>query len=124
MPKKKITPIASQRERVYLPCKLTEDEMKQRGKDLATAHTSLKVLEQRKKEFNDQNKSQVAGVEARIEILSQEINTGIEHRDVPCFWRFDDPVEGQKSLIREDTFELIRIEEMNTDDMQSEMDLD
>lgn len=124
MAKRKITAITSQKEKVYLPCKLDQDELQERGRSLAAAHTKLKILEQKKKEFNDQIKSQAAGCEADIELLSQQISTGIEHRDVPCFWRMDDPRPGDKTLVREDTFEVVRIEEMNTDDMQSEMDLD
>lgn len=124
MAKKKITSIAPQKEKVYLPCKLSDEELQERGKSLAGSHVSLKVLEQRKKEFNDQNKSQVAGVEASIELLSQQISTGIEHRDVTCFWRFSDPDPDRKTLVREDTFEVVRIEEMTEDDLQSDLNFD
>lgn len=119
---KKRTPKASEtKEKVYLPCKLTEEDLKQRGKQLASSHTSLEVLAQRKKEFNDQIKSQSAGIAAQVALLSQEIQTGIEHKDVVCYWIFDDPQPGDKTLIREDTGEIVRIEEMTEDDLQAEM---
>ena len=111
----------SKPEKHMLPCVLTDDESNTKGKSLAMMHTKLEVLEQQKKSFNDEIKSKVASVEAEIAILSQQIGSGIEHRDVPCHWRFDSPQPGDKTLIREDTGEIVRVEEMTDDDKQAEM---
>lgn len=116
--------MTSKREKHFLPCRLTSDEENAKGKELAALHTKLQVLEQRKKAFNDDIKSQIAGAEANISTLSQQIGTGIEHRDVNCFWRYDQPQPGDKTLVREDTMEIVRIDEMTDDDKQAELDLE
>lgn len=121
---KKVTALTSPSEKHFLPCELTPEQSNAKGKQLAAMHTKLEVLEQRKKQLNDEIKSQVASAEAEIATLSQQIGSGIEHRDVPCYWRYDTPQPGDKTLIREDTGGIVRIEEMNDDDRQSEMDLD
>jgi hypothetical protein len=116
--------VTAPKEKQYLPCALTPDEERMKGKLLSAAHSKLKVLEQRKKEFNDQNKSLTSGVEAEIETLSQQIASGIEHRDITCHWEFDTPQKGDKTLIREDTEEIVRIEEMTHADLQKEFEMD
>jgi hypothetical protein len=117
-------PTTSKREKHFLPCLLTSDEEKAKGRELAALHTRLQVLESQKKAFNDEIKSKVAGTEANISTISQQISTGIEHRDVNCFWQYDRPTLGDKTLIREDTMEIVRIEEMTDDDKQAELDLE
>lgn len=124
MATKKTKPTTSKREKHFLPCELTSFESNAKGKELAALHTKLQVLEQKKKAFNDDIKSQVAGTEANISTLSQQIGTGIEHRDVNCFWQYDRPQLGDKTLIREDTMEIVRVEEMSDADKQAELDLE
>lgn len=120
----KTKPPVSAREKHFLPCELTQEESNTKGKELAALHTKLQVLEQKKKAFNDDIKSQVAATEANISTLSQQIGTGIEHRDVNCYWRFDAPHPGDKTLIREDSGAIVKVEEMTDDDKQAELDLE
>lgn len=114
------------KERVYieksLPVKLTEVELLQKAKELAKLQQDKVSSEEQAKSAAATFKDKIAGAQAAINILSRDISNGYEYRPTDCYWEMDYPAR-KKNLIRSDTGESIKTEEISASEMQKEMDL-
>lgn len=92
------------------------------------AHESAKLhvdsgnLESRMKAAADEFKALIGKNKARVGHLSGCINTGQQMREVECLWTLDF-TERKASLIRQDTFEVVRTRPLRTEEYQTELDL-
>jgi hypothetical protein len=100
-----------------LPVKLTEREMDAYGRTLDDKVSELVALELAKKQAADQFKGDIDRVERTVKILGHKVHTGIEDRDVECFW---EPVydRGVKELRRNDTMQVVETRPLTEEEKQ------
>jgi len=101
-----------------LSCRLTDEEVLEKGKHLAEKELELIDLEAEAKEVASSYKENIKGTRTMIAKLSEEVSTEKEEREVSCDWVFHSPTRGTKELIRLDTGESIRQTEMTERDKQ------
>ena len=106
-----------------LPVPLTEEELKQRGKDLAKTHQDIGEIERHKKEINDDFKAKISALEASTSSLSRAISNGYEYREVECEWAFFWE-KGEKHMVRLDTGETVEIRKISDFERQERLPLD
>lgn len=106
-----------------LRCELTDAELLASGKELAEKTSALRVLADDAKRSAADFKAKVTAAESEISVLSNRVNTGYEFRIVTCTERFDTPRVGKKKITRDDTKELIGVEDMTQSEMQRELNI-
>lgn len=108
----------------YLKYQFTEQELKDISKKLAYENKNFDELEDAKKSVVSDFSSKLNSARATISKLSSNINNGYEYRDIECEIRLNEPESGQKTIVRRDTGEIVRIEEMTDREMQEELKLE
>lgn len=96
-------------------------ELLQIGKDLADKANELASLEDDKKRVTSDFKAKIDTVTAEIGIMSRNISTGNEYRMIKCSQAFHVPHPGKKTITRLDTFEVVQISDMTTEEMQQHL---
>lgn len=104
-----------------LRVRLTDTEIREKGQELARASQELTQAESDKKEVMAQFTAQITARKATIANLSTIIANGYEFRPIECYWKMNHPDSGRKSIIREDTFEIVRTAIMTSDDAQKSL---
>ena len=99
----------------------TDEELSQINKDLAKENKNLESLENDKKAIVSEFGSKINYSKAIISRLSNNISNGYDYRDIECEIRLHFPEVGRKAIIRLDTGEIVRIDEMSKKEMQEEM---
>lgn len=108
----------------FLKYEFTEDEIHQKGLDLARLNKEHAAIESEKKSVVSGFKAKIDATMTDIETLSNHINNGHEHRYIDCEVRFHDPNTGMKSIFRKDNGELVKKESMSDEEMQTELELE
>lgn len=98
--------------------KFTEEEIKLKSSDLATNNLEKVRLEDKKKEVMSDYKAKIDKVVADTNLLARQVNSGYEMRDISCDVYLNQPIEGQKVIVRTDTNEIHKIEEMEAHEFQ------
>lgn len=104
-----------------LLCKYSPDEIRQKTEELTAAIQDKRKFQGEKKAMNKQMDSKIEESEASINRLSEELQSGKEHRSVECEWHMNTPRPGRKTLIRLDTLEQVRESDMLPADRQQEI---
>ena len=122
MPKKadklKLLPVQTQ----MLTCQLTEDEIRQRGQQLARVLDDISTERARQTSFKTEMKATIAGLESRSAALSSQIRRGEELRDV----QVQPELDFGENVYRErrtDTDEIINERAIQEDERQEHLDL-
>lgn len=102
--------------------RFTDQERLELAKQLATKTTEKDQLNDSKKNYVSQMKSEIDGVDAEIKLLSQKITTGAEFREFFCRCEFDYE-NGVKHWIDDQTGEVRKSEKLSANDWQMRMDL-
>ena len=102
----------------------THDELFNSGKTLADHIRSLKDQEDEKKSVTTRLQAKVDEVKAKITQVTNDISSGYTYKMVRCEVRYDDPTIGQKRTVRLDTNETVSIDQMNSAEMQTDLELD
>jgi hypothetical protein len=102
----------------HLSVALTEGELLEAGREVAKDTQDLAALGDKKADVAADFKAQEKKLDANIAILSRMISTGEEYRHVNCEW-FYDLKKDTKTLKRLDTNEIIRKEDITSNDRQS-----
>lgn len=122
MPKKadklKLLPVETQ----MLTCQLTEDEIKEHGKQLAGVLDDISTEQARQNSFKKEMKATIAGLESRSAALSSQIRRGEELRGVQVQPELDFK-QGVYRERRTDTNEIIRERAIEDDERQEHLDL-
>lgn len=100
-----------------LPCRLTEDEILAKGKNLAQYINEKNKVELEKSLSNQGYKTQLEVITKFIHDTSRDMRNGTEDRRVKCQWRYDFH-ESVKELVRNDTMEVIDRAKLTDDDRQ------
>jgi len=106
----------------YLKYQFTEQELKEISKKLAYENKNFDELEDAKKSVVSEFSSKLNSSRAAITKLSNNINNGYEYRDIECHILLNNPIDGQKTIVRTDSGEIVRIEEMSPAEMQEELE--
>lgn len=117
----KRTKLETKKSKRYLRCNLTEAEILQAGKDLADRTVELRSLEEDKKRVTSDFGAKIAAKEADISTLTNKMQSGYEFRNVTCTETLGVPTPEKKRVIRDDTGELVAIEELRSGELQREL---
>jgi hypothetical protein len=99
-----------------LPVVLSNREIQSFGEEQSKALLNVCDLKAQRSELN----KEIKPLETRINALAEIIDTGIEEREVNCAWLFD-YVSSHKTLIREDTGEVLEEKALTETELQQEM---
>lgn len=102
----------------YLPVRYTGPERLDLAEQLARASQAKSDAEDQKKAQDAEYKETVEGLNLAIKRLSRKLTSGHELRNVPCKWLLEDPTPKEKTLVRMDTGEIVRVVPMQDRDFQ------
>ena len=105
-----------------LPVKLTTDEILFFGRENARVSSDIDLLEQQRKAANDDFKAKIGTLSGEIAHRNACINSGYEDRKVECREEIDHHL-GKVRIIRQDTFEVVSVRPMTTDEYQTVLDM-
>lgn len=105
-----------------LPVNLTPDEIQKFASEIAQRVYEKASLELKKKSIMSQMKSELDGLDSRMNVLSSLIKDGYEYREVPCEIRMSWD-NGIKQIIRSDTGETIETKEIPERERQQHLEL-
>lgn len=107
-------------EKQVLPCKLTPDEVRERGEELASVLGQLKELDARESEFKADLKSKRTPLESQRDYLRDVVNAKQESRGVEVeLWA--DFTTGNVEFIRQDTGECITSRGLRPEERQGKL---
>jgi len=89
-----------------LPCILTDEEVLERGEQLAAAEHAYTATDNERKEAAKRFKNALTAIDRRLTELSDAIRDRVESRDVECRWALDFNSDC-RLLLRVDTGEQI-----------------
>ena len=101
----------------HLPCKLTEDELKAKSRELATTVQEINSEEDRQKNIKDQLKAKMSELESRQSRLAGEVAREEVYRDVEVEVRYDDKSD-KVTEVRTDTGEVLITRKIWDDERQ------
>lgn len=108
----------------HLRCNFTEAEINEKAKILASENRNYSEIENDKKSVTADFAARLAESKAKIDRISNNINSGYELRRVNVEIRLHDPVEGKKTIVRLDTNEVVETVQMSDAEMQEELDFE
>jgi len=108
----------------HLEVKFTDAEKLEMGRDVARLNQEKRRLDQKLTEIKKQLTGEISGKETEIDRLMDLLSNGYEYRQVECRIDLDTPKQGQASIIRLDTEEVVRVRRMTDDEMQIELPLE
>jgi hypothetical protein len=102
-------------------CGFTHDEIEERGQEISTAVLEYSKLSDDKSATVKQYNETLTRIESRIADLAKSIrHKGVE-KPTEVLVQFHRPVPGLKTMVRLDTGEIIRQEDMTTDEKQENL---
>lgn len=104
-----------------LPCPLTDEETLEMSSKLAGLHQQKLEVEGKKKEAVNDFGVRIKKIDAEVHLLSNNIYSGKETRNVECRMDYDWPA-GKKTLVRLDTGEVVREEVISDFERQQHME--
>lgn len=107
------------RVRATVECRLTADELYQAGQQLAAATREAIACETDKKAAQAAYKARAEEAARICAELSLKITRRYEMRELDCIVNFGEPEAGKKQIVRPDTGEVVRTEDMTADELQS-----
>lgn len=115
--------LARNEQREQLRYNYTQDERREKGQQLADTHIRLGTVNEELDRVKADYKAKVSTLENEINSLSTQVSTGYEMREYVCFYEYDLPEKGKKTLRRkEPPCDIVRVEEMTEADRQTVMD--
>ena len=105
----------------YLAVRYTSSERLDIAEQLGRAAQTQGDLEDQKKAQDAEHKEALEACKLQIKRLSRKLATGSEMRNVQCVWLLGDPSSSEKTLVRKDTGEIVRVMPMQDCDYQEEL---
>jgi hypothetical protein len=93
-------------------------EFQDLGRRLAEATQKVDDLTQTKKQIVKDYDAQIEAQKADVLVLSRKLTNGYEMQRTECWVRYHDPVQAKKTIIRKDTGEVVRVEDMTPSECQ------
>jgi hypothetical protein len=107
-----------------LDCSYSDDELAQKRDALADSTLAVGIVEIDKANSAKAFKEQMDALYGECIRLSNQIKKRAEMRPVECIVKMNDPRVGEKTVIRLDTGEMVKIELMTDSERQEEIDFD
>ena len=101
----------------------TSEERIAKATGLAEALNRSTATENEKKRIAKDYDSRLDIIQAEIDTLNNSVLSGYELREYLCFWTYDDPRPGRKTLRKREGFEVVGEEDMTERDRQMVMDI-
>lgn len=105
----------------WLQVRYTMPERLDLAEKLARCQASIEQAEDQKKATDAQHKDLITRLETERRSLTRKLNAGGEMRNVDCTWILGDPTPSEKTLVRMDTGEVVRVVPMIGSDFQEEI---
>jgi hypothetical protein len=106
---------------LMLRCGFTKEEIEARANEMCMAMMRYEEVEELKKEVARDFTEELKMLRATLRRLSKEIRERGSDRPVECEVLFHKPVAGMKQIIRLDTGELVREEQMSFQERQENL---
>lgn len=100
-----------------LKCKFSEEHQNKFGHDLAKEESSMRDLEERKKDANKTFAEEAREISKKISILTDNLNFGYEMKDVACKETINF-VSGTMTCVREDTMQTVETRPLTEEEKQ------
>jgi hypothetical protein len=104
-----------------LRVQFTKDELLAIGKELGESNNGLADLEDEKARVVSDFEAKIKAAEAHISMATNKLTSGYEYRDVPVTINMHTPQTGKKTTWRDDTGEIVSVEDMTADELQPEL---
>lgn len=108
----------------YLKYQFTPEETAINAKDLARQNQALIELELKKKQLMTDLKAEFDKASMEVARLSRWVNDEYDFRQVPCVIKYNSPKTGRKLIVREDTGEIVRDDDMSAEEGQEILPLE
>ncbi len=108
----------------HLEVRFTDVEKLEMGRDVARLNQEKRRLEQKLGEIKKQLAGEISAKETEIDRLMDLLSNGYEYRQVECRIDLDTPKQGQASIVRLDTEEVVRVRRMNEEELQIKLPLE
>ncbi|MBX7157201.1 MAG: hypothetical protein K1X66_02275 [Verrucomicrobiae bacterium] len=109
-------------EKRFLECRLSNKDLIRAAEEISSCRNELQKMKFIKKELLKKYSKQIKQLEKRSTELSDLIICKVEDREIECAVKFHEPFLQKKSIYRNDTGELVGIEEMTLEECQEEME--
>ena len=103
-----------------LPCSLTDEDILDRGRQLANANHDKAQIEDEKADANRDFTKSINSIAGRITELTNAIRDRVETRDVECYIE-NDHSRLKRALVRRDTGETVEEYEMTEAERQGSL---
>ena len=100
----------------------SKEERAEKGRNLADELGAMQAVEAELERIKKDYKARIDARAATIDNLSEQVRSGYELRETLCFWTYNEPKPGRKTLRRADTLEVIGEEDMTGADTQTVME--
>lgn len=114
---KKVTGIRTKKTVHSLPCKLTHEEQRIKGLELAEQDHTLFLKQEERKKVVDGFKTEIEIIESNMTAMARVLRQGFEMRPIECREIYDYNV-GIVQMVRLDTGEVVWDRQMNDDERQ------
>jgi hypothetical protein len=115
-----VSTLARNEKREQLRYNYTPDERREKGQQLADTHFRLGAVKDELDRIKSDYKAKIQLHETEISTLSNQVSSGYEMREYVCFYEYDQPEKGKKTLRRkEPPCDVVRVEEMTEADRQT-----
>ena len=115
--------LARNEKREQLRYTFTPPEREEKGRQLADALNRYAKEESDLDRIKADFKARMATIDAEVGTLKDAVLSGYELREYVCFWEYDAPVKGRKTLRKkEPPHEIVREEDMTEADRQTVME--
>lgn len=105
-----------------LRVQLTDEELLEHGKAAAKLSQELSAAEEEEKQVKADYKARKERIDANMRHHNRMVCNGYEYRQVECSVLMNTPRAGTKTIVRNDTGENVRTENMSAADTQSVLD--
>ncbi|HEV7523029.1 MAG TPA: hypothetical protein VGP89_18145 [Candidatus Angelobacter sp.] len=102
----------------FLKYVFSEPEMKEFATDLARKTSEMSEAEESKKAVVAQFGERIASLRAETSSLARRFNSGYEYRNIECRVLYHDPSPAQKTIVRLDTGEIVKVAAMSHGELQ------
>lgn len=104
-----------------LRCAFSQSEKMELSEQLANELTNKRRCEGRHRARQAEYKREMKQIEEKIDELSDWVASGYQLREVECSVYFHSPRQGQKTIIRDDTGEIVNVALMSSEELQLAM---
>jgi len=107
---------------LQLPCIYNDEELAAKRDELSDTIIAIAEVEDRKSRVAKSFKEELDGLYATSGTLARDIKRRNEERLVDCVVEWNKPNVGEKTIVRLDTGEMVKIEVMTDDERQDEIE--